>query len=221
MGGRVCYDNVVFWLADWTGGWIQHYSPQINGKQRGWKWEYAPTFAALAGISTLNASTPTWGNLSVNDLAIRYVSPFLYGGLPSTHHSGTDRGFFFFFPTNQLLGRLQSQQFFDALRIRTPSRRLGGERESRRGLGSEYIDGRRCESDHLPSFVLGSSSTRSQGPYRSYLEFEPVSIQSTGLIGNIVILGKVSDPGAPTLSKHIQKGDDRLTSPLNSLTGPL
>lgn len=90
MSGRVCYDNVVFWLADWTGGWTEESSPEVNGKQSGRKWVYTPTFTALSGISSLNASTPTWGNLSVYDLATRYVSPILSYGLASPHHNDTD-----------------------------------------------------------------------------------------------------------------------------------
>ncbi|KAK4694936.1 dihydroxy-acid dehydratase, partial [Lecanoromycetidae sp. Uapishka_2] len=69
LSGRVCYDNVVFWLADWTGGWTRESAPEVDGKQSGYQWVYTPSFIPLSGISSLNASTPTWGNLSVNDLA--------------------------------------------------------------------------------------------------------------------------------------------------------
>lgn len=89
LGGRICYDNIVFWLADWTGGWTREESPDVDGKASGWKWVYTPSFIALSGISSLNASTPTWGNLSVYDLttsswegykANNYKMP--YGAIP-------------------------------------------------------------------------------------------------------------------------------------------
>lgn len=73
-------NNGVFWLADWTGGWTRKEGEPVDGKQSGWRWVYTPTVIALSRISSLNASTPTWGNLSVNDLATRYVYPFLDKG---------------------------------------------------------------------------------------------------------------------------------------------